>query len=350
MDILAADIGGTNSRFCLFSHEGGVLTNVGSTVVSSRHEDFSGLLRHLFECWPGDAERLRNVARLSFAAAGPVRDGRISMTNASFSVDAREARKLFPLASCLLMNDFEAQAWACLSPVLDGAELLMPGRLASCDASCSGSESVSGEASAPGAEAFRRLAGTDDARAPVAVLGAGTGLGAAWLLPGGGRPFVLPSEGGHMAFPFEGADELAFAAFLQQKRGAPVTAEHVLSGPGLGLLHEHLTGRSEAPQEFTRREGFADSDVCRLFARFYGRFCRMAALALLPQAIVITGGVTEKTPALVRHPEFCREFLRAQGGQLAFLETVPVRLNRHPQSGLWGAACAAVLAEAESWA
>ena len=62
------------------------------------------------------------------------------------------------------------------------------------------------------------------------------------------------------------------------------------------------------------------------------------ALSLLPQAVVIAGGVAEKTPALVRHEEFAREFGRAAGAHGDFLSRVPVWLNRHPQSGLWGAA------------
>ena len=68
------------------------------------------------------------------------------------------------------------------------------------------------------------------------------------------------------------------------------------------------------------------------------RFCRMAALALLPQAVVLTGGVAEKSPALVRHEAFAREFLRERGGRKELLAGIPVWLNRHPQAGLWGAA------------
>ena len=116
------------------------------------------------------------------------------------------------------------------------------------------------------------------------------------------------------------------------------SAEHVLSGSGLALLHEYLGGAPEEPAVFTQGPGFASSECCRWFARFYGRFCRMAALALLPECVVLTGGVAGKTPALVRHEAFADEFLRARGSQKAFLEGVPVWLNVHPQAGLWGAA------------
>ena len=245
-----------------------------------------------------------------------------------------ELPELLHPGDCLVMNDFEAQAWACLSPAMREALLLLPGR----------------GVSASDAGGFCALSGRKGDGAPVVVTGAGTGLGAAWLVPGrhdGEEAFVLPSEAGHMAFPFEGEEERAFAAFLASRLGGPVTAEHVLSGPGLALLYEHLSGRAEEPALFTREEGFASSLCCALFARFYGRFCRTAALSLLPQAVVLTGGVAGRTPELVLHPEFSREFLRAKGAQKDFLAQVPVWLNRHPQAGLWGAARAGAAFAAE---
>ena len=324
MDMLSADIGGTQSRFFRFSCEDREISIKEGVVFSSRQTSFRALLEDVFSKWPEQGKILQSVSFLVFAAAGPVRNGRIAMTNAGFVVEKGPAKELFPRAGCLVMNDFEAQAWACLSPVMRQAELIVPGRLSS--------GSLAGEKVAS-------ISGLSGDPSPVAVTGAGTGLGAAWLLPGGAAPFVLPSEAGHMAFPFEGREELAFSEFLSARHdGGEVTAEFVLSGSGLALLYEHLCGSSCEPASFTREKGFADSLCCALFARFYGRFCRMAALALLPQAVVLTGGVAGRTPSLVRHPEFSREFLRARGSQKSFLEGVPVWLNSHPQAGLWGAA------------
>ncbi len=326
MNMLVADIGGTQSRFFMFSCEDREISIKKGIVLSSRSSSFDALLEEFCTKWPDGEKSLKDVALLVFAAAGPVRDGRVVMTNASFVVEAAPAEARFPGARCLVMNDFEAQAWACLTPVMREAELVLPGRL------------NTGTTFGEGLEA---LSGRRGDKAPVAVTGAGTGLGAAWLIPGrdGAAPFVLPSEAGHMAFPFESGEERAFASFLAERReGGPVTAEHVLSGPGLALLYEHLYGLARDPAAFTREADFASSSCCRLFARFYGRFCRMIALALLPQALALTGGVAGKTPALARHPEFAREFLRASGGRREFLEGLPVWLNVHPQAGLWGAA------------
>ena len=330
MDMLVADLGGTQSRFFMFSCEDKEISIKKGIVLSSRSSSFDALLGEFCTNWPDGEKSLNDISWLVFAAAGPVRDGRVTMTNASFVVDAAVAEARFPGTRCLIMNDFEAQAWACLTPVMRQAEQILPGRLSG---------------SARHEHGLAALSGTGGDTAPVAVTGAGTGLGAAWLIPerGGSAPFVLPSEAGHAAFPFESDEERRFVSFLAERRGGwPVTWEHVLSGQGLALLYEYLCGRACEPSSFTREAGFADSPCCRLFARFYGRFCRTVALTLLPQAVVLTGGVAGKTPALVRHPEFSREFLRAAGGQRAFLERLPVWLNMHPQAGLWGAARAAV--------
>ena len=322
MDLLAADIGGTQSRFFRFSCEDKEISIKEGIVLSSRAPSFDALLGELFSKWPGGGNMLKGLSLLTFAAAGPVRDGRVFMTNASFAVDEAEAGRFFPGIECLIINDFEAQAWACCTPVMAQAECLLPG-----------------QGGGPESGATERFAGKE----PVAVIGAGTGLGAAWLSPGHGHPFVRPSEAGHRPFPFEGGEERDFAAFLSSRRGGgDVTAEHVLSGPGLALLYEYLGGGFCEPAVFTGESGFAGSECCRWFARFYGRFCRMAALALLPQAVVLTGGVAGNSPALVRHEAFAGEFLRARGGQKTFLEGVPVWLNAHPQAGLWGAARAGV--------
>ena len=325
MNMLVADIGGTQARFYRFSSEHGEISIGEGVVLSSRCSSFEELVGKAVSCWPEQGKKLKNISLLIFAVAGPVKEGRITMTNAAFSVEKSAAAAFFPGVRCLVMNDFEAQAWACLSPAMREALLLLPGR----------------GVSASDAGGFCALSGRKGDGAPVVVTGAGTGLGAAWLVPGrhdGEEAFVLPSEAGHMAFPFEGEEERAFAAFLASRLGGPVTAEHVLSGPGLALLYEHLSGRAEEPALFTREEEFASSLCCALFARFYGRFCRTAALSLLPQAVVLTGGVAGRTPELVLHPEFSREFLRAKGAQKDFLAQVPVWLNRHPQAGLWGAA------------
>ena len=95
MIMLAADIGGTNSRFSIFSIEGGKPVYKCGVVISSKQEEFSHLLNRLFTCWPVEWTELARASLVVFAAAGPVRDGRIEMTNADFAVEEDQIRKHF---------------------------------------------------------------------------------------------------------------------------------------------------------------------------------------------------------------------------------------------------------------
>ncbi len=318
MKILAADLGGTHSRFAMFTKEARGIELTASCDLSSRCGSFRELLGRLFRQWQGPDMAKADV--VSVAAAGPLRDGRIRMTHAPFTAAPEDAAEFFPHARFLLMNDFEAQAWACHSPLAGSFERLLPGR-------------VPEEDVFPGKNVVS------------AVIGAGTGLGAAWLMrtPGSGGLFAAASEAGHMAFPFWGREELVIADFLSSRLGKPVLcAEDVLSGKGLALLHEYCGGRPSDPGSFTADADFPASSCCALFARFYGRFCRSMALCLLPGRLIVSGGVAGRTPVLVRHSEFAAAFLEGSASEKVLLGDIPVLLNMHPQSGLWGAAWAAL--------
>lgn len=324
MRIFAADIGGTNSRFGLFEAEASAssLRCLAEARLPSAAPDFATLLERLAATRSGLAPEAADAAVL--AVAGPVRDAdHIRLTNLPYAVDAAALRRRAPGMRTALINDFEAQALACLTPVMAGAAPLpwpdgsdaprfrfpLPGLVSSC-----------------------------------ALIGAGTGLGMAVLTPdaakaGGAR--VLPSEGGHAAFAFVDERERAFGDFVAARRGLPyVRGDDVVTGPGLALLHEFLTGRVQEPARITAEADFADSPTCRMFARFYGRACRHLALTCLPSELVITGGLAVRCPELVAHPAFREEFVDAPGQHRALLEAVRVWRNTDQNSGLWGAALA----------
>lgn len=326
MDILVADLGGTHSRFARFSFEDNMIKMKENLVLSSRGPSFHALLENLLNSWPGGKKFFNSLSLIVIAAAGQRNNGRISMTNADFSVTQETILKFFPKRDAIILNDFEAQARACLTPIMQKARLIH------------GKNTNLASAESPSC-----LCRNNNLR-PIVTVGAGTGLGMACLLSGQTlqESIVLPSEAGHIAFPFEGKEELGFASYLADRHRAQVTAEHVLSGGGLAALYEYLHGIPLTPAEFTADPDFKESLCCRLFARFYGRFCKMMTLTLLPRALVITGGVAEKTPSLIYHQEFIDEFLRAGKAQKNFLADIPLWLNLHPQAGLFGGVQAGV--------
>ncbi len=327
MLLLTADIGGTYSRFGLF--ETGPLRLARSVSLSSAVPDFAALLDSLAAAWPDVAPT--EPDRLALAVAGPVLSPlRVRPTNIPYAIDLAEMMTKRPLPPALLMNDFVAQAWACLGPALGEAEPLSP---------CARPpfRFPSGESRGPAGPAC------------VTLLGAGTGLGMARLLIKPGAPaLALASEGGQAAFPLRCGDELErdFARLLGANGRPYPRRDDVLSGSGLRLLHGLLCGGDADPAVFTAEPGFAASAICEAFARFYGRACRDAALETLPDALVLSGGMAAKTPALVRHPAFRAEFLNAEGQHREFLEELPLWRNVNPWAALWGAA-EALLREGE---
>ncbi|GAB1409874.1 glucokinase [Desulfovibrionales bacterium] len=309
MQILAADIGGTQSRFGLFhvcDEFEPVL--VQSISFSTQHVvSWKDLVTRLRASELGQAAQDADVIVL--AAAGPVRAGHFcKLTNADWAIDLDEPTAL-PARKTILINDFVAQAMGCLTLHATTSCLCVQ---------------QGGARTEPGVRA---------------VLGPGTGLGHCALVPGpAGRMIPLPSEGAHAPFAFTGQDETALAQFIQSRAKAPyVVGDVLVSGTGLSLLHEFLTGQQHAPADVAACIG-PDSPTTAWFARFLGRAARVYALYVLALGgVFLTGGVIARNTFLVTHPDFLREFQNSSSYH-AILQDIPVSLITAPHVGLYGAA------------
>jgi len=148
----------------------------------------------------------------------------------------------------------------------------------------------------------------------------------------------MPSEGGHIAFPFMGGREEEYRSFLLEATGHPyLTPNTVVSGGGLSMLHRFLTGEALSPREVVEKLE-PGSETLQWAARFYGRVARDFALETLALGgLYIAGGVAARTPAIVKNDTFRDEFLTSPA--LAdLLRSIPVYLQKNQESGLWGAA------------
>ena len=81
--------------------------------------------------------------------------------------------------------------------------------------------------------------------APVAVLGPGTGLGVSALVPSAGTWRPVAGEGGHVTLAACNDDEAQVLKRLRDRHGH-VSAERVLSGPGLLTLYQLFSNDSSA--------------------------------------------------------------------------------------------------------
>ncbi len=306
-NILAADIGGTHSRFAHFSADEDTTALREIRWLNTRDAaSFSNLIENLrstgMSLIPEDADIV------VIAIAGPVEQGvRSSPPLISWDIDLSSARGDFGFRKFALINDFIAQAYACLTEVGRSAVDILPGKPQ-----------------------------PDSAKA---VVGAGTGLGHAALVPdGGGGYLALPSEAGHANFSFVSQQEYEFQEFLLKDLGESyITGNTVVSGNGLSHVHRFLTGEDLDPASVA--EKFSQyPETLNWAARLYGRACRNFTLQVLASGgLYIAGGVAAKTPELVSHKAFEAEF-RSSDTLAALLEKIPVYLIKDENSGLWGAA------------
>ncbi|MFM4705570.1 glucokinase [Aeromonas bivalvium] len=304
---LVGDVGGTNARLALCELATGAISRA-KTYSGLEHPGLEAVIRLYL------AEQQAQVSEACIAIACPVNGDWVAMTNHSWEFSIGEMQASLGLARLLVINDFTAVSMAV--PVLSDADKIQLG----------------GEA--------------PQADKPVAIYGAGTGLGVAHLVKAGAQWLSLPGEGGHVDFAANTEEE---DAVLQVMRGelGHVSAERFLSGPGLVNLYRGLVksdGREPAalaPREITERALAGECLDCRrtlsLFCVLMGRFAGNLALNLGTfGGVYIAGGIV---------PRF-QEFFLASGFRVAFedkgrfksyLKEIPVFLITHPGPGLLGA-------------
>src|SRR5262249_1991493 len=237
--VLLADIGGSKSRFALADSAARperILVIDNDTVADLE----SAVTRYLDET--GAHPRAATLA-----VAGPIDGEEIALTNRAWRFRRNDFSRRFGFSHLRVVNDFEAIAWAL--PSLGGADV----------------RPLGGPALAPPKDDHVKL-----------VLGPGTGLGVAALLPAGGRWHVVASEGGRAASGQQADDEVEVFARLRRELGY-VSAEAVLSGSGLVRLARALDSAAAAHASETivasalAREPSALA-ATRLFVRLLGRY------------------------------------------------------------------------------
>jgi len=300
--VLLADIGGTNSRFALAGSDGRptrMMIIENDTVPNLE----GAIARYLDESGVHPRAAVLAVAAL-------LESEEVALTNRAWRFRPGELARRFGFAQLRLVNDFEAIAWALT-------------RLTSDDAHPVGQVITA----RPGVRA---------------VLGPGTGLGVAALVPVDGRWHVLASEGGHASFGPRTPEEVEIFAALMREHGS-ISAETILSGPGLPRLLHAVDPRSHAktPEAVVANALAGDAaalKAAQLFVRFLGRFA--GGLALTFKAVggvYIAGGVVSRLGSLFDAQAF-RAAFEAHPPYQALLASIPIWLMHRSEPGLLGCA------------
>lgn len=332
MILLAGDVGGTETRLRLVSSGSASRHTLAErSFPSGRFSDLVPIVRE-FLAAAGEDGAAPAVDTACFGVAGPVEHDVCTVTNLAWRLDGRRLERELGISRVRLINDFEAIGHGVLTLGDGQLHTLQEGRY--------------------------------DRRAPRAVIGAGTGLGQAFVIPDPGGERVFATEGGHADFAPRGALERELADHLLARHGGSrVSVERVVSGLGIVAVYCFLRGRpgavetaamAEVSSAWRRdpeavdlaaevaRAALAGSDpLCveamRIWVTAYGAESGNLALKLLPfGGLYVAGGIAAKILPLIE-AGFLDAFLD-KGRMRPVLERVPVHVVLEPRVGLAGAA------------
>ena len=302
---LLADIGGTNARFALQGADraGSDACDDVEVLACADYPTLGEAMRAYLGKAAARGLAVDGLRHAALAIANPVEDDRVSMTNHHWSFSVEALRREQGLETLLVVNDFAALAMS--------LPHLPP----------SGRERLGG-----GIELQGR---------PIGLIGPGTGLGVSGVIPAGGRWVALASEGGHVSFAPADRDEVAILEALWGEYGH-VSAERLLSGMGLELIHWALTGRRIGAPVITGAALDGSSADClrtvETFCAILGSVAGNVALTLgATGGMYIGGGIVPRLGRLFTQSRFRARF--EDKGRLApYLARIPTYLitERYP--------------------
>ncbi|MEH2241613.1 glucokinase [Nostoc sp.] len=344
--LLVGDIGGTNTTLRLVESEPQntvqelphQTTLYECTYASQEYSDLVSIVREFLVAADQNFGSQITLERACFGIAGPVVNNISQLTNLGWMLDKTLLENELQISEVRLINDFVAVGYGVLglSPQED-LHTLQPGR--------------------------------HDANAPIAVIGAGTGLGQGFLIPQLHGYRVFATEGGHADFAPQSELEFELLQYLLEKYNINhVSVERVVSGMGIAAIYQFLReiqGYQESPalaqisetweQEIgqehktvdlaakisfaaVEQEDYLCQRTMELFVQVYGAEAGNLALKIMPYGgLYIAGGIAAKNLSLMRQGNFMQAFLK-KGRMNYLLQEIPVHMILNPKVGLIGAA------------
>jgi glucokinase len=324
--VLAGDVGGTNARLAMVE-----LNGRSARITRERRypsHDYPGLtpiVDHFCE------DATRRPDRACFGIACPVVDDDCTAPNLPWTINARKLGAEIGIPRTTIINDFVAVGY--------GIELLGPPDLATLQE------------------------GIPTPHGPIALIGAGTGLGQGFLLWGGDHYRVLASEGGHGDFAPRGKLQTGLLQYLHQQFDR-VSWERLLSGPGIVNAYRYLLASAVAPEQATvraemenedpasviSRHGLAKTDCLSdrtldLFCEILGAQAGNLALTVVATGgVCLAGGIAPRMVERLNSGPFLAAF-RDKDRMSELLSRIPVHVIMNPNVGLLGAAAVAARME-----
>jgi len=326
--ILAGDVGGTKVHLAVYDFTNGKLTHTRDERYAAK--EYNGLAEIVKEFLGAD-----KVSSACFGVPGPVRDGRLRLTNLPWTLDSRELSLGLDIPHVFLINDLEANGYGIAELTADQIFTLSEG-----DASQVGNR---------------------------ALIAAGTGLGEGLLTWNGRHHIPYPSEGGHGDYAPRNEDEIDLLRFLQRKYNGRISFERVISGMGMTNIYEFLRDAKgieepvwlaekiasvpDANAVITEMGLAAKSELCAktldMFVSAYGAESGNLALKVLSVGgLYVGGGIAPRILEKLKDGTFIKAF--TDKGRLSqLLINMPVRVILESRAALMGAAAFAEARAAE---
>ena len=337
--VLAGDIGGTKTLLRLAEKKAdGFTVLYEQRFAGADYANFSDVLHEFIANSKTHLGDLPSLSGACFGIAGPVRDRgsqlTAQLTNLGWSFDSDRLASEFDIPKVNLINDFVAVGYGVLG--------LQPHDL------------------------YTLQEGKVKERSPIGVIGAGTGLGEAYLSWNGDRYEVYPTEGGHTDFAPRNALEIELLQYLQ-KRHDRVSVERVVSGMGIVAIYQFLRDRQTSIEStevsanvrlweagesnvdaaaaisnaaLNNSENNSDPLATQTMEMFLGAYAAEIgnlALKLIPNGgVYIAGGIAPKVLPILQDDNFLR-ILKGKGRVSPVLEDIPIQIVLNPEVGLIGA-------------
>ena len=319
--MLAGDIGGTHARMAVVDVDADSVHVGRSLVYESRaFPALAPIVRDFI------SQGTEKIERATFGVACPVTEGDCVTPNLPWKVSARAVAEATGIRATSVINDLQAMAYGV--PRMGPADLLP----------------LQDAVPAP--------------RGVIALIGAGTGLGQAFLVWDGERYRAFASEGGHATFAPRTEQEWALRNAIADEHGH-VSYERVVSGPGLENIYRFLAALpgaltsptvsaaidAEGPVAISRHGLDGSDPVCAaaldLFSSAYGAQAGNLALHVLATGgVYLVGGIAKAMASKLRDGIFITAF-RDKGRMGELLCKIPVSVVVNTRIGLVGAAVAA---------
>jgi glucokinase len=328
MKLIAGDIGGTKTILSLVEIEQDLKSFTVLSEGTYSSQQYSDLVPLIQEFLTG--KDYPEIA--SLAIAGPVINNTCRLTNLKWYLDGERLARELNLKKVKLLNDFAAVSYGILA--LKETEIY---------------ELQKGEAKS---------------NQPIAVIGAGTGLGESFLIPQDNNNYqVFATEGSHADFAPKNELEWHLLKYVKAKyKLERVSVERIVSGLGIVTIYQFLRdikfadGSEELKEKINQWE-LGDNPIdpgaiigesalnktdklanktLEIFLENYGAETGNLALKILPYSgIYLAGGIAAKILPLLKESKFLETF-KNKGRMRNLLENIPIKVVLNPQVGLLG--------------